>query len=65
MKRWFQEEYGNDTTIFTDEDEFVLPMQRAHLYDFYGYITTKFDNVAVFEQMSGDFLEEGHSRQGK
>ena len=65
MKRWFHAEYSNDSTIFTDEDEFVLPMKSEHLLDFFGYITTKFENIAVIEQLNDNFVEEGHSGRGK
>ena len=60
IKRWFheQEEYQNVNDLFTEEGELMLPVQTPRILNFFGYLTTKFENIAFIEEVNADFLCE-------
>ena len=66
MKRWFrdQEEYTDVLDLFNEEGELIIPVQTDRVLNFFGYLTTKFENVAFIEEVNTDFLEEA-TLQGK
>ena len=66
MKRWFrdQEEYKDVLDLFNEEGELIIPVQTDRVLNFFGYLTTKFENVAFIEEVNTDFLAEA-TLQGK
>ena len=66
MKRWFrdQEEYTDVLDLFNEEGELIIPVLTDRVLNFFGYLTTKFENVAFIEEVNTDFLAEA-TLQGK
>ena len=56
MKRWYHAEYKDEeVNIFAENGEFFIPLESEKVLDFFGYLTTKFENLALIEGRIGIF----------
>jgi len=65
MKRWCHENYEDTSTIFDNRNEFLLPVQADVALNFFGDLTTKFDNVDLLDEINSDFLKEAIAQNRK
>ena len=58
MKRWLDENYEEKSRVFDASGNLLTPMDIDVALNFFGYLTTKFDNIALIEEITEDYLEE-------
>ena len=64
MQRWYHAEYKDEeVNIFAENGEFFIPLESEKVLDFFGYLTTKFENLAFIEEVNQDFLAAAHSER--
>ena len=64
MKRWYHAEYKDEeVNIFAENGEFFIPLESEKVLDLFGYLTTKFENLALIEEVNQDFLAAAHSER--
>ena len=65
MKRWLAENYEEKSIVLVEFVNLLTPMEVDVAMNFFGSLTTTFENIALIKEITEEYLEEAASQNIK